>query len=139
MNVYVDTSALLGILFGEPRRLRIWSRITSAVASELIAVECLRTIDRARIRLALPDSEVELRRSMVLEAVESFRLVPVGPSILRRAAGAFPTPLGTLDAIHLASALWARVRVEDLSFATHDQELAAAARALGFAVYGAPR
>lgn len=139
MNVYVDSSVLLRVVLGEPGRLRIWSRITGPVASELIRLECLRTIDRARIRLRLGDEEVADRRAAVLEAVETFSLIPVGPRILERAAEPFPTMLGSLDAIHLASALLVRDRFEDLSVASHDQELAVAARAVGFRVYGAPR
>lgn len=135
----MDSSVLLRVVLGEPGRLRIWSRITGPVASELIRLECLRTIDRARIRLRLGDEEVADRRAAVLEAVETFSLIPVGPRILERAAEPFPTMLGSLDAIHLASALLVRDRFEDLSVASHDQELAVAARAVGFRVYGAPR
>ena len=138
MNVYVDSSVLLRVVLGEPGRLRVWPRITAAVASELITLECLRTIDRARIRLGLEDEDVADRRAAVLEAIEAFSLVPVGPQILERAAEPFPTTLGSLDAIHLASALLVRDGFDDLSLATHDQELAVAARAVGFRVHGFP-
>jgi predicted nucleic acid-binding protein len=138
LNVYVDSSALLRAVLGEPGRIRIWPRITSAVASELIRVECLRTIDRARIRFRLEDEDVADRRAAVLEAVDTFSLVPVGSRILERAAEPFPTMLGSLDAIHLASALLVRDRFDDLALATHDQELAVAARAVGFRVHGVP-
>ena len=47
-----------------------------------------------------------------------------------------PTTLGTLDAIHLASALVLREEVPDLVFATHDRQPAIGARALGFEVIG---
>jgi hypothetical protein len=40
--------------------------------------------------------------------------------------------------VHLASALLARVTMPDLTLATHDVELATAARAVGFRVAGAP-
>ncbi|MBA3764940.1 MAG: PIN domain-containing protein [Actinobacteria bacterium] len=136
MNVYVDSSILLRIVLGERGRLRIWPKITDAVASELITLECLRTIDRARIQLRLADEAVATRRAAVLHMIETFSLVPVGPPVLERAAEPFPTMLGSLDAIHLASALLVRETFEDLSFATHDQELAVAALAIGFHVHG---
>ncbi len=139
MNVYVDSSIVLRVVLGEPGRLRIWPRITSPVASELIRLECLRTIDRARILLRLEDEEVADRRAAVLDLIETFSLVSIGPRILERAAEPFPTMLGSLDAIHLASALLVRNGSEDLSLATHDHELAVAARAVGFRVHGAPR
>ena len=104
--------------------------------SELITPECLRTIDRARIQLRLADEEVADLRAAVMETTEAFHLVPIGPPVLERAAEPFPTMLGSRDAIHLASALLVRERFDDLSFATHDQELAIAARAVGYRVRG---
>lgn len=138
MNVYVDSSVLLRIVMGEPNRLRIWPRIAQPVSSELIRLECLRTIDRARILLELEDVAVAARRAAVLEAIESFSLVPVGSRVLERAADPFPTTLGSLDAVHLATALLVRDQFEALTLATHDDELATAARAVGFEVHGAP-
>jgi predicted nucleic acid-binding protein len=136
LNVYVDSSVLLRVVLGEPNRVRIWPRITTPVASELVRLECLRTIDRARIRLRLEDEEVAGRRAAIMEAIDTFSLIPVGPRILERAAEPFPTMLGSLDAIHLASALLAREGFDDLALATHDPELGLSARAVGFRVHG---
>jgi len=47
-----------------------------------------------------------------------------------------PVPIGTLDAIHLATALLWRERAGTLEMATHDAALGAAARAFGFHVRG---
>ncbi len=61
----------------------------------------------------------------------------VTPEILRRASESFPAPLGTLDAIHLATALTFRdVTGEELVLATHDQGLAEAARSMNLDVVG---
>jgi hypothetical protein len=139
LNVYVDSSVLLRVVLGEPGRLRIWPRITTAVSSELIRLECLRTIDRARLRLGLDDDQVADRRAATLEAIEGFTLVALGAPVLERAADPLPTIVGSLDAIHLASALLVRDEFDDLTVATHDRELAIAARAEGFRVHGAPR
>ena len=136
MRVYVDSSILIRVVLGEPGRLRIWPRITEAVASELIRLECMRTIDRARIRFQLPDEETAARRAWALEALARVSIVPLAPRVLARAAEPMPTMLGSLDAIHLASALFARERLGDLSLATHDRELGVAARAMGFEVHG---
>ena len=139
MNVYVDSSVLLRVVLGEPDRLDIWSAITNPISSELIRLECLRTIDRARIRLGLDDRQVANYRADVLEAIEAFSLVALDSVVLERASEPFPTGLGSLDAIHLASALLARDSVDGLVFATHDDELSTAARAIGFPVHGASR
>lgn len=46
-------------------------------------------------------------------------------------------PLGTLDAIHLATGeMWREARGTELVMATHDTALALAARATGFRVVG---
>lgn len=76
------------------------------------------------------------RRAAVLETIDSFALIAVTSEVLERAAGPFPTLIGSLDAIHLASALMVHHEMRDLSFATHDLELGLAARAMGFSVEG---
>lgn len=139
MNVYVDTSVLLRVVLAEPGRLREWTRIRRAVSSELIGVECRRTIDRARIRLHLPDEEVAERRAELGQWIDAIDLVRLDGTILERASQPFPTLLRTLAALHLASALAVRATVSDLAFATHDRELATAAKAVGFRVLGARR
>ncbi|MGH2474536.1 MAG: PIN domain-containing protein, partial [Candidatus Limnocylindrales bacterium] len=115
MNVYVDSSVLLRIVLGEAGRLAVWSRITNAVSSELIRLECLRTVDRARITLGLEDRRVAGYRAELLEAIDSFSLVALDSLVLARATEPFPTLLGSLDAIHLASALLARDDFGDLA------------------------
>jgi hypothetical protein len=58
--------------------------------------------------------------------------------VLARASEPFPTPLGTLDALHLATALVWRERMhQPVAMATHDRDLALAARSFGFEVLGA--
>lgn len=137
MNVYVDSSVLLRVVLGEPEPLAVWRRIDRAVSSEIIRLECLRTIDRARHELRLPDEAVSQTRGDVLDALDGFGLIGLTAQVLERAAEPFPTLIGSLDAIHLTSALLVRQQYEDLQFATHDRQLALAARASGFAVMGA--
>jgi predicted nucleic acid-binding protein len=137
LNAYIDSSVLLRIVLGESEPLPSWDRINLAVSSDLIRLECLRTIDRARIQLQLADEALSRQRADVLEAIESINLIPLSRSVLERAAEPFPTLIGSLDALHLASALLVRDQYDDLLFATHDHELALAARAIGFQVEGA--
>lgn len=138
MNVYVDSSVLLRIALNERGALREWRRIDRPLASELIRLECQRTIDRARIRERLSDVAVARHRGAVLELLDAVDIVPLDDVVLERAAAPFPTLLGSLDAMHLATAVLARARVDDLHFATHDSDLAIAARAMGFKVLGMP-
>ena len=65
--------------------------------------------------------ELADRRGLVLRLLERMNRVDVSPAVLRRAADPFPTPLGTLDAIHLATAvLWREGRSETAVLVTHD-------------------
>ena len=108
------------------------------MSSELIAVESARTIDRLRLQGALSAQEAGARLKMVSDWLEAVDLVMLRTRVLTRAAEPQPTPLGTLDAIHLATALVWRDRMEQpLVVATHDAALALAARAYGFEVIGA--
>jgi predicted nucleic acid-binding protein len=64
---------------------------------------------------------------------QEMELVAPSAAILRAAAQPTATPLGALDAIHLATALrWTEVRGRNLVMATHDAALALAARAVGW-------
>jgi hypothetical protein len=74
---------------------------------------------------------------VLLETIlDGLHLIELGPAVKRRAAGPFPTVIGTLDAIHLASAiLWDEAEPNsDLSLLTYDKQLALCARALGVRV-----
>ena len=138
MIVYIDSSVLLRVVTGAPGQLSRWRTITVPIASELIRLECYRTIDRARLRFGLGDQAVLERRQAVKERLDAFEIVPLDAAVLERAAEPFPSAVGSLDAIHLASALLARRRYPDIVVATHDGELAAAARTMGFPVLGTP-
>ncbi|MBN8615436.1 MAG: type II toxin-antitoxin system VapC family toxin [Deltaproteobacteria bacterium] len=132
MNVYSDSSVLLRIVLGEPSSLSSWRKVTRAFTSELCRVECHRTIDRLRLDGRLNDLDVAERREAIEEQLRGHELIAVDRRILRRASEPMPTRLGTLDAIHVASALALKTKVATLRLATHDEEMAVAARALGF-------
>jgi predicted nucleic acid-binding protein len=134
VKAYVDSSVLLRIVLREPKPLTSWRRIEDAFTSELTRVECLRTIDRLRLAGKLQDVEVALRRELLEEHLDAMNIVAVDRRVLRRAAEPMPTSVRSLDAMHLASALGLRRNLPALVFATHDDELAIAARALGLKV-----
>ena len=139
MIAYVDSSVVLRLVLGQPDRLSEWPTITTGVASALLEVECLRTLDRLRFTKPQFTSEQHsLRRAAIFRIVEALELVDLSVVVLKRAAQPMPTPLGTLDALHLATAqAWREARQHDPMFATHDHALALAARADGFRVIGA--
>ena len=128
---------VLRIVLGQPGRLAEWKSIVTGVASGLVEVECLRTLDRLRVAGKLSSDDVAVRRETVFRVLEGLELVELTRAVLRRAAQPVPSPLGTLDAIHLATAeMWREAKQKELLVATHDQALALAARASGFRVAG---
>jgi len=137
MIAFVDSSVLLRKLLGEPHSLAEWKTIRSAYASRIILVELGRVIDRLRLAGQIDDEDVVSLHSESRRIVTSIAVVPITEDILARAQAAMPTALGTLDAIHLATALTVASQVSgELMLATHDLQLARAAQASGLAVCG---
>lgn len=137
MTAYIDTSALLRLVLREAGALEELRSYDALVSSELIAVESCRTIDRLRLQGSLTTEEAVERLKVVTEWLEAIDLVLLRPPVLNRACDPLPTPLGTLDAIHLVTALIWRDQLGSLPVvATHDAALGLAARAFGFEVRG---
>ena len=137
MTAYIDTSALLRVILREPGALDDLRSYETLVSSELLAVESARTIDRLRLHGALTVEEAAVRLRTITEWLEAIDLVLLRPPVLSRASEPLPIPLGTLDAIHLATALIWRERMGALAtVATHDSALGLAARTFGFDVRG---
>lgn len=140
MIVYLDSSALLRLILREPQALDLADLRSSEsiISSELLAIECPRTLDRLRLQGSLSIEEAAIRTEILKTWLESVDLVLLQRPILSRASEPFPTPLGTLDAMHLATALVWRDRMgQELTMATHDGGLAIASRAFGIPVLGA--
>ena len=137
MLAYLDSSILLRVLFREASQLSQFADITDAVSSDLLRVECLRTLDRIRIEKRLTEDSYLAKVEALYPFLERMELIPIGREILNRASQPFPTKLGSLDAIHLASAILYRERKGPLlQLCTHDRALARAALANGFKVHG---
>lgn len=132
--VYLDSSVLVGHLLGQRPRLVSWGDWERAYTSVLTRVEYFRTIDRLRLQGELDDEDRAGLCALFEEVYESFHRVPLVEAVLSRAADSFPTVVGSLDAIHLASALIARNDAAGpVAMLTHDRQLQRAAAALGFA------
>jgi len=133
----LDTSVVLRKLFGEPGALDEWPKIEEAYASRVLVVELGRVIDRSRLAGDIDDEQVEQLQRESRRVLRSVEILALSERVLDRAAGPMPTSLGTLDAIHLATALeLAAKRAPGLVIATHDGQLARAARASGLEVVG---
>ena len=132
-RVYIDSSVIARLIFRQPGALQVeWGL---AVSSELLAAELFRGIDRLRIS-GLTEFEVARFRIDAQNSLAGIELMPLDSRVLRRVAGQFPAPLGTLDAIHLATALmWYEHTGKQFVLLTHDRQLADASEACGLQVY----
>ena len=137
MRVYVDSSVVLRhILNGDPALGAAASSSDVVGSSDLLVIECQRVLQRERMAGHLDDRQYS-ETVLLLEAIlERLTLIEIGPAVKRRAAGAFPTVIGTLDAIHLASALlWQETEPgTDFRILTQDRQLALCARSLGLRI-----
>ncbi len=135
MKVYLDASVFLGAVLREPGAIENWSDWDLIVSSRLLRTEAFRKLDRLRLQGRFADTELAEKLNLVRNLITTLEVIPLTPAVLERAASPFPTLLGTLDAIHLASALlWIEDHGEPLTLLTYDAELAIAAQACGLEV-----
>jgi len=135
MNVFVDTSVVLRYLLGQPDPVVCWGKWERAFVSELIRTEFFRTVDRLRLQGEIEDAQ-RVQLGLDFETFcRTCHRVPVGEKVLLRAEQPFPTVIGTLDAIHLATLLLVQQGTGlELTLLTHDEQLARGALACGVVV-----
>jgi predicted nucleic acid-binding protein len=138
VTVYLDTSVILRWVLGQRDALPRPTADAALVTSRLTTVEATRALDRMRRQGLLAEPVYAERHGTALRMLGRVDRVHLYVAVLRRAGDPFPVPLGTLDALHLATALVVRDRRGDeVTVATHDAQLAAAARAVGLEAVGA--
>lgn len=141
MTAYLDSSvALRYILAGEIviRHVQQYPRI---VSSELLEIECKRVIQRVRLQHELTDDGVMEAYRRLEEVLLGVDLLELSRAVRVRAAESFPVVIGTLDALHIATALlWAGgTRGEGgnasaVHVFSHDAALNTCARTVGLSV-----
>jgi hypothetical protein len=133
MNVYLDSTLVIRQLVGTNCPWEGWGNWTAAYASTLLRAECYRTANLLRMDGKLDDAQRARLGGWIEHVCESVTLVPVTESVLRRAGDAFPTAVGTIQAIHLATMLELQaVHGVTCLLATADGELLRAAQSMGF-------
>jgi predicted nucleic acid-binding protein len=133
--VYLETSAVLRWLFGEPESQRIARRIQDAVepvCSVLTILEVHRALVRADRERRSRRRNVHLLRRQLEEASTDWNVLEITPDIRIRAGEPFPVePVRTLDAIHLATALRFAKALPALSMLTFDVRILSNLEPLG--------
>lgn len=132
--IYLDACALVKFIKPEKESeaLRAWRTElpddTELITSEIASLE----ITRVLLRSGVDHTSVPFYARQALRGVY---VIDLSSAVLERARSYRPAKLGSLDAIHLASAEPFRAELTD--FVTYDGELTAVAGDLGFPV-GAP-
>lgn len=128
---YVETSALLEVVLGQPREAEVAACLKSVPAlgsSELLVLEASRVLGR----LGAAAGPVAERLAFIERRID---LCPIDIELRAQLTRPFPAePLRTLDALHLATALDLRLPGETVGFLCLDQRLRANAAAMGFTV-----
>lgn len=121
--IYLDTSVALAELLAEDLRPpdALWQQ--PLISSRLLEYELWTRIHSRGASRTHGDG--------VRELLARVSLVELGPTVLGRAVEAFPVPVRTLDAIHLATIHYLLSRQQRVSLATYDRRMLECASRLG--------
>ncbi|MBV9101525.1 MAG: type II toxin-antitoxin system VapC family toxin [Candidatus Dormibacteraeota bacterium] len=125
--IYLDSSAITKLVVDEPHSAALGTWLTTRATSARVTSE-IATLEVRRACRRISSAFVE-EAELFLAGLD---LVYLDQAIMQRASRLDPVELGSLDALHLASAL--TVEADLTVFVTYDQQLSRAARAAGLSV-----
>lgn len=141
MNLYAESSAVLAWLLGEMAEPDIREALVNAetvVSSDLTLIECDRAIWRAVALGKANETTANGLKQRLAQITAHWDILRLSPQIVERARQPFPAePIRTLDALHIASALYARAILPDLALLSLDERVRRAGESLGLPL--APR
>jgi hypothetical protein len=125
--IYLDTSVALAHLLAEDVMppVALWQQ--PLVSSRLLEYELWTRIHARGLARSHGDAARDL--------LQRLGLLELIPEVLGRALEPFPTPVRTLDALHLASIDFLLRRGQVVTLATYDQRQRAAAVAMGIGLF----
>ena len=133
-SLYLDTSAVLRAVLENGTSPEVEAKIAAApvlITSRLALVESSRALHRLRqLGRVSEDRLADAHREIATlwARCELWELTPAVCEMARQVAPA--KPLRTLDALHLATFVLAREKIEDLELVTVDQRLREAAESV---------
>jgi predicted nucleic acid-binding protein len=134
--VYAETSAVLRWLFAEEGGETLRAALAEAdkvASSRLTLIETRRVVRRAERDGHLTAAQGADVLAVFAQAASTWAILEITEEVARRAEEPFPSePVRTLDAIHLASALFLRQSFPDLVVVSADQRVRINAEQLGF-------
>jgi predicted nucleic acid-binding protein len=129
--LYLDTSVALRAILEQGTTPALERRIAAApvlVTSRLTLVEAARAVVRVRLQGGVPESRLADARRALDALWQRCELWELSPAVCDLASVLAPDRmLRTLDALHLATFLVARRRIEGLELLTADRHLEDAA------------
>lgn len=125
--IYLDSSVALAQLFAEDRSAAATLGQASLISSRLLEYEVW---NRIHARGCTQSHSHEARALL-----DRVTLMDLSPAVLRHALAPLPIPVRTLDALHLATALFLCGRADTIELASFDRRMLDAARALNVPIY----
>jgi predicted nucleic acid-binding protein len=124
--IYVDSSVALAHLLVEPRSppASLWNE--PLVSSQLLEYEVWNRIHA----YGLGRSHANEAQALLIRVA----LIELTAAVLARALEPFPTPVRTLDALHLSTIEYVSNRRQTVELASYDNRLCDAAQALGISI-----
>ncbi len=125
--IYVDTSVALAQLLAEDRRppALLWNE--TLVASRLLEYEIWTRLHARNLAHSHGDAARGLTGRIAM--------LELSPPVLARALEAFPLPVRTLDALHLASCAYLRSQGQKIALASYDGRMTDVARAMEVPIF----
>jgi predicted nucleic acid-binding protein len=126
--IYLDSSVALAHLLAEDRfpPADLWQQ--QLVSSRLLEYEVWNRIHARRLDQSHGDA--------VRALISHVALLELAMPVLARALDPFPIAVRTLDALHLSSIEFLRLRQQQVKLASYDARLIAGAQALHIPMYG---
>jgi predicted nucleic acid-binding protein len=125
--IYLDTSIALAQLLAEDRMppVQLWEE--TLITSRLLVYEIWTRLHGR----GLARSHGDLAQNLL----DRLALVELAPDILARALEPFPSPVRTLDALHLATLDFLRKKNQEVQLASYDERMVTCALLLAIPVY----
>lgn len=138
MTLYAETSSVLAWLLQGPSGETVQEMLAAGeviVTSELTLVECDRVLLRSVATGASTSTEAAELQRILGDVVATWNIQPLHAATIHRARQSFPDDrIRALDAIHLASAITARLSLGDVEILSLDGRIRENAVALDFGV-----
>lgn len=137
MTSYVDASVLIRFLLEHPQHLHLPSIQGEFICSELTVLECKRVLIRYRLDGEFTDDSYASAVDYLEDILKRIKILKMNSNVFKKALVNWGIVLGSLDSLHLASALLYQEETGiDVQILTHDKVLGKTAKLMNLKVLG---